>query len=121
MIETVQRPLIIYAMTLRSGRLLDLFASTYVTYWLAFLVVAIAVYWFLARMLFANLDRDGMRVAYSSQAAIVAGTFGIVCAFYAVFMFSPAASLAWVLEVTLLLVWFLFFIFSWATTSATLD
>lgn len=108
----------IYVQGLQDGRLRVLVYQwqNYTMYWLLFLVLGAAAYYFVARSLFSSAMSHGLRVGFSSVAAQVAGMFAVVIMFYVVFFFfSPAKVEAWFMELTLLIVWFFYFLFSYFT------
>lgn len=116
--ETVQYPFRKYYEIVLSGRAPDIFSTTYLKYWVIFALLGGILYYMIAKGIFTSLARGGSRIAFASQCAIVAGLFAVVVSFYVVFMFSPVQNMAWALEFTLLLAWFLFFVFSWVTAPA---
>lgn len=116
--ETVQYPFRKYYEIVLSGRAPDIFSTTYLKYWVIFAIAAVILYYMIAKGIFTSQARAGARVVFASNCAIVAGLFAVVVSFYLVFMFSPVQHLAWGLEFTLLLAWFLFFVFSWVTSPA---
>ena len=108
----------IYVQGLQDGRLRVLVYQwqNYTMYWLLFFVLGAAAYYFVARSLFASAMSHGLKVGFASQAAQVAGMFAVVIMFYVVFFFfSPAKVEAWFMELTLLIVWFFYFLFSYFT------
>jgi hypothetical protein len=117
MMYTVTAPFQIYAQRLEGGQvLLYFYSQNFLWQWLAFLAVGAAVYYLIARSLFASAMTHGLKVGFSAVAAQVAGMFGVVISFYVVFFFfSPAKVQAWCMELTLLIVWFLYFLFSYFT------
>ena len=114
---TVTAPFQIYAQRLDNGKVLLFFYSqSYLWQWIAFLAVAAVLYYFVARSLFASAMNHGLKVGFSAQAAQVAGLFTSVIAFYVVFFFfSPSKVEAWIMELNLLLLWFMYFLFSYFT------
>lgn len=117
--QTVTAPFQLYVTQLKDGKLLYLVYNyqNYTMYWLLFFALAAAGYYFVARSLFSSAMTHGLKVGFSSIASQVAGLFTVVIAFYVVFFFfSPADKLmVWILELTLLLVWFFYFLFSYFT------
>jgi hypothetical protein len=93
--------------------------QSYLNWWLIFALVAAIAYYATARMLFASAMGHGLRVGFAAAAAQVAGLFAVVVCFYLVFMFSPVQKAAWLVEITLLLAWFLYFLFSYLTAPAS--
>lgn len=114
---TVTAPFQIYAQKLDNGKvLLYFYSQSFIWQWLAFLVIGALLYYFVARSLFASAMNHGLKVGFSAVAAQVAGLFSTVITFYVVFFFfSPNKVEAWILELTLLMVWFFYFLFSYFT------
>lgn len=118
--QTLTGPVTVWVQGLSDGTVKVLVTTqSYLNYWLVFLVVGVIAYYATARMLFASAMSHGLRVGFSSVAAQVAGAFAVVVCFYLVFMFSPVQKAAWLVEITLMLAWFLFFVFSYATAPAS--
>ena len=114
---TVTAPFQIVGQRLDGGKvLLYFYSQNFLWQWIAFFVIAAVLYYFVARSLFASAMNHGLKVGFSAVAAQVAGLFTSVIAFYVVFFFfSPNKVEAWIMELTFLLIWFMYFLFSYFT------
>lgn len=114
---SVYSPFVTYYQQLDNGKvLLYFYSQSFLWQWIAFFVIAAGLYYVVARSLFASAMNHGLKVNWSAQAAQVAGLFTSVIAFYVVFFFfSPAKVQAWIMELTFLLIWFFYFLFSYFT------
>ena len=110
-------PFQIYAQRLDNGKvLLYFYSQSFLWQWISFLVIGALLYYFVARSLFASAMNHGLKVGFSAVAAQVAGTFALTIAFYFVFFFfSPNKLEAWCMELSLLVLWFFYFMFSYFT------
>jgi hypothetical protein len=117
--QTLTSPISIYVQGLQDGKFRVLVSTqSYMIYWVVFLVIGVLLYGATARSIFANAIRSNLSVGFGAAAAQVAGLFAVVVSFYLVFAFSSARAEAWILEITLLIAWFIYFIFSMATAPA---
>ena len=114
--QTLTGPVKIYVEGLTDGRMFVLVSSgSYALYWVIFLVLGVFAYVMVSRALFSRALDSGQKVGMAATMAQVAGLFAAVLCFYLVFFFSPVKLQAWFAEVTLLWIWFIFFLFSYLT------